>query len=78
VTVIEIVLPVLREDGVPKLALPADAGKSARLKGARRELVAFIRPLAVRATVGDPLQHVDLSVGQRLTAQHVQRSTTTG
>ena len=61
--VIEVVLPVLCEDGVPELALAADAGKSAGLKGPRRELVALIGPLAVRAVVGDPSQDVDVPVG---------------
>ncbi|MGH3221464.1 MAG: hypothetical protein ACRDPY_22685 [Streptosporangiaceae bacterium] len=61
--VVEVVLPVLGEDGVPDLALAADAGKSAGLKGPRRELVALIGPLAVRAAVGDPPQHADVPVG---------------
>ena len=59
----EVVLPVLGEDGVPELALPADAGKSAGLKGPRRELVALIGPLAVWAAIGDPPQDVDVPVG---------------
>jgi hypothetical protein len=74
--VIEVVLPILGEDGVPVLAPPADAGKSAGLKCTRRELVAPIWPFAVRAAVGDPPQDVGLPVGQRLAARHVQRSTT--
>jgi len=61
--VVEVVLPVLGEDGVPELGLAADAGKSAGLKGPRRELVALIGSLAVRAAVGDPPQDADVPVG---------------
>ena len=61
--VVEVVLPVVGEDGVSELALAADAGEPAGLKGPRRELVTLVGPLAVRAAVGDPPQDVDVPVG---------------
>lgn len=74
---IEVVLAVLGDNGVPQFALPPDAGKAARFKRTRRDLVTLIGPLARRAAFGDPPQDIDLPLRQRLAAAHMQRSTTT-
>jgi hypothetical protein len=72
--VVKVMTAVLGQHGMPPLSLPGDAGESAGLKGAGGELVALVGPGAVRASVGDPPEDIQLA-GGRLRARHTQRST---